>query len=224
MGPGVMLLGISAVATIFGFRHFTRRRSAVERRLAALGFKRCDSDGPALERAWRTVTRCNPSRELHVADCRGRIAGLGMMHHFTVLEQPQRLPDGEPGRPGRAYPAYLLDLRNAASLCRGALTLHVAPPTAKITGKAAAGGIDFDDARPSLDVGTHPWSASIVAAHSEKGGRLDDLMPTAIQEKLVQAAAHGFCTIHVGNGKAAFATRSNHEDVEEQMAYLAEWL
>jgi hypothetical protein len=49
-------------------------------------------------------------------------------------------------------------------------------------------------------------------------------VPAAVQEKLVRAAAHGFFLIHVGNGKAAFATLSDHRDVEQQIDYLSEWL
>ena len=49
-------------------------------------------------------------------------------------------------------------------------------------------------------------------------------MPTAVQEKLARAPAHGFFTIHLGNGKAAFAALSNHLDVDLQVAYLAEWV
>jgi hypothetical protein len=220
-----MLLGISALAAVFALRFVSRRRLPVERRLADFGFEPCEADAPALERAWRAITACSPSRELQVVDCRSRTAGLGMMHHFTVLEQTRaRAPSGEGSKPRASYPAYLLDLRNAGSVCRGAVTLYVAPPIEHVNGRSPVDTNGFSDSRPILDVGTHSWSASIVAAHSERGGKLDDLVPAEVQAKLVRAAAHGFSSIHLSNGKAAFATRSNHDDVEDQIAYLAEWL
>ena len=223
MGPGVVLLGIAALAGVFALRNITHRRSAVDRRLAALGFKPCEAEAPALERAWRALTGCDASQQLQVVRCSGRIAGRGMMHHFTVREKAVRGPT-DTSNPAASYPAYLFDLRNAGSVARGAVTLHVQPPKAKMTRKALPGAIDLNDNRPTLEIGSHPWSPSIVAAHGKTGGRLDDVVPADVQEKLVRAAAHGFCVIHLGNGKAAFATFANDRDVERQIAYLAEWL
>jgi hypothetical protein len=225
MGPSVELVGILAVAAILAFRYIPRRRSATERRLAAFGFEPCESEAPSLERAWRTITGSDAARELHVVGCRSRIAGLSMVHHFTVREETAQQQPGrsEPSRPA-AYPAYLFNLRNAALVCRGAVTLQIAPLTAKINGQAAVQTVELDDSRPTLEIGAHSWSASIIAAHGDKGGKLDDLIPEDIQEKIVRAAEHGFSIIHLGNGKAAFAARSSHEDVEDQIGYLAEWL
>ena len=222
MGPGVMFFGIAALAAVFAFRNITHGRSVIDRRLAALGFKPCEGDAPALERAWRALTGCDASQELRVVRCSGRIAGRGMMHHFTVREKAG-LERSDTSGPGAVYPAYLFDLRNAGSVARGGVTLHILPPTAKVTRKALAGALDLNDPRPTLEIGTHPWSPSIVSARGKIGGKLDDLVPADVQEKLVRAAAHGFCVIHLGNGKAAFATQSDDRDVERQIAYLAEW-
>ena len=218
-----MLLGIATLAAVFALRNITHGRSAIDRRLAALGFEPCEAEAPALERAWRALTGCDASQELQVVRCSGRIAGRGMMHHFTVREKTVRGPT-DTSNPAASYPAYLFDLRNAGSVARGAVTLHVLPPTSKITRKALAGAVDLNDSRPTLEIGTHPWSPSIVSARGKKGGKLDDFVPADVQEKLVRAAAHGFRIIHLGNGKAAFATVSNDRDVERQIAYLAEWL
>jgi hypothetical protein len=84
--------------------------------------------------------------------------------------------------------------------------------------------IDVGDSRPRLELGNYPWSATIVAAHGKTAGKLDDLVPQAVQEKLARAAAHGFFIIHLGNGKAAFAALENHRDVDVQLAYLEEWV
>ena len=225
MGTDVLLLGISALAAILAFRNRSRRRSAIERRLADLGFRPCEADAPALERVWRGLTGGDLARELHVARCRSRVAGLGMIHHFTVREQPQGGQTSEAAQRTASYSAYLVDLRNAGAVSRGAVTLHVAAPSgANRKPKPIADPIAGDKSRPLLEVGDHPWSASIVAALGTRAGRLDDLVPAEIQEKLVRAAAHGFTTIHLGQGKAAFATVPQHADVEDQIAYLAEWL
>lgn len=222
----LVLSGSFALAAVAALWIFSHGRTASERRLAALGFEPCDSDAPALERVWRALTGCEASQELHVDHCKGRAVGWGMMHHFTVRQRPARERNGDgSSQPGASYPAYLLDLRNAGWASRGAVTLHVLPPASKVTRKALNGVINLGESRwPTLEVGDHPWSASIIAAHGDTGGRLDDLVPAAVQEKLVRAAAHGFFLIHVGNGKAAFATLSDHRDVEQQIDYLSEWL
>jgi hypothetical protein len=225
MEPGVLaLVGIFTLAAVCALWNFSHRRS-VERRLAAQGFEPCDAEAPSLEGAWRALTGCDASQELRLVHCRRRAAGRGMLHHFTVHERPtQERGTDETANPGASYPAYLFDVRDPDSLSRGAVTLHVLPPGSRVLRKVLAGVIDLGDSRPSLEVGTHPWSASIVAAHGNTAGKLDDLVPAAVQEKLARAAAHGFFIIHLGNGKAAFVALPNHRDVDLQIAYLAEWV
>jgi hypothetical protein len=148
-----------------------------------------------------------------------------MVYHFTVRERPaEGRTSDDTANPGASYPAYMFDVRNPDSLSRGAVTLYVLPPGSTVLRKLLAGVIDLGEPRPRLEIGAHPWSASIVAAHASSAGRLDDLVPAAVQEKLARAAAHGFFIIHLGNGKAAFAALSNHRDVDLQMAYLGEWV
>jgi hypothetical protein len=225
MDSGVLvLLGVSALTAVGALWTLSHRRSVIERRLEALGFEPCEGDAPALERAWRALTGYEASQELHVDHCRGRIAGWGMMHHFMVREPADHQPSDNTRHSVASYPAYLFDLRDAGAVSRGAVTLHVQPPVSKSTRNGSAGAIRVGDSRPSLEVGTHPWSAFIISAHGKTAGKLDDVVPLEVQEKLVRAAAHGFDVIHLGNGKAAFATLSNDPDVESQIAYLSEWL
>lgn len=223
MEPGVLaLLGIFALAAVFALWRFSHERS-IERRLAARGFEPCDKEAGTLEAAWRTLTGLDASKELRLTDCRRRGAGRSMLHHFTVRERhPDRTTDETPNT-GTSYPAYLFDLRNPDSVSRGAVTLHVLPPGSKVLRKVLAGMIDLGDSRPRLEIGTYPWSDTIVAAHGNTARKLDELVPQAVQEKLARAAAHGFFIIHLGNGKAAFAALSNHRDVDVQLAYLEEW-
>lgn len=224
MEPGVLaLVGIFALAAVFGVWGFMRGRS-VERRLAALGFEPCDEEAPALEAAWRALAGCDSSQELRFARCCKRAAGRRMLHHFTVNERPEERTSSETTNPGATYPAFLFDLCNPDSVCRGAVSLYVLPPGSKVLRKLLASVISLSQSRTRLEVGDYPWSATIVAAHGRSADRLDDLVPAGIQEKLARAAAHGFFILHLGDGKAAFAALSNHHDVDLQMAYLDEWV
>lgn len=221
MNPGVLaLVGIFALAAIFALWNFSHRRS-IEQRLAAQGFETCDAEAPVLERVWRALAERDTSQELSLVHCRRR----GTLYHFTVRERPvEGRTSDETANPGTSYPAYLFDVRDPDSLSRGAVTLYVLPPGSKVLRKLLAGVIDLAELRPSLEIGTHPWSASIVAAHGDTAGALDDVVPAAVQEKLARAAAHGFFITHLGNGKAAFAALENHRDVDVQIAYLSEWV
>jgi hypothetical protein len=225
MEPGVFaLVGIFALAAICALWNFSHNRS-IERGLAAQGFEPCEDQAPSLEAAWRALTGRDASHELRLVHCRRRGAGRGMLHHFTVRERPaQEQSTNETANPGSSYPAYMFDVRDPNSLSRGAVTLHVLPTGSEVMRKLLRGVIGLDASRPSLEVGSHPWSASIVAAHGDQGGRLDDVVPEAIQEKLARAAAHGFFVMHLGNGKAAFAALPSHRDVDVQVAYLSEWI
>jgi hypothetical protein len=223
MDPGLLaLLGIFGLAAICAFWGFSHRRS-IERRLAAQGFEPCDAEAPSLEGAWRTLAGCDASHELRLVHCRRRAGTRRALYHFTVRERPEQTATHETASPGASYPAYLLEVPNPTSVARGAVTLHVLPPGSAIMRKLLAGVIGLGVSRAKLEVGTYPWSASIVAAHGSTPGKLDDLVPQAVQEKIARAAAHGFFIIHLADGKAAFAALSNHRDVDRQLSYLAEW-
>jgi hypothetical protein len=223
MEPGVLaLLGVFAIAAVCALWKFSHGRS-IERRLAAQGFEPCDAEAPSLEGAWRNVAGCEASTELRLVHCRRRAGTRRALYHFTVRERPEQTGTHETASPGASYPAYLLEVPNPKSVSRGAVTVHVLPPGSAIMRKLLAGVIGLSQSRPRLEIGTHPWSTSIVAAHGSAPGKLDDLVPTAVQEKLARAAANGFFIIHLADGKAAFAALSNHRDVDRQLSYLAEW-
>jgi hypothetical protein len=224
MNPGVLaLVAVFALAVVCALWNVSHRRS-IERRLAAQGFEPCDADAPQLEAAWRSVTGLNGSHELRLVRCLRRAQGGGMLHHFTVRERPEESTDTERANPGASYPAYMFDLPDPERVSRGPVTLHVLPSGSQVLRTMLAGTISLSASRPRLDVGSHLWSASIVTAHGGTGGRLDDLVPAAVQEKLARAAAHGFLILHIGSGKAAFAALPNHRDVDLQLGYLSEWL
>jgi hypothetical protein len=120
--------------------------------------------------------------------------------------------------------AYLFCLRDPPAVSRGAVTLHILPPGSAVMRKLIAGVIDIAEPRPRLNVGTHPWSDSIVAAHGDDAGKLDDVVPASVQQKLARATELGFFIVHVGHGKAAFVALPNHRDVDLQLSYLADWV
>ena len=212
--------GIFGLAAIFAVWNLALRRS-IAQQLEDRGFHQCDADAEALERGWRTATGAGAPEELKIVDCRRRAAGRGYLYHFTVRERSRR---SDSHSPGASYPAYLFDLRDASWVGRPAVTLHVLPPGSKLLRKLVAGTAKLADERPLLDVGAHPWSESIVAAHGDVTGSLDDAMPAAMQERLARAGAHGFFIIHVGGGKASFATIPAHRDIDAQMTYLNSWI
>ena len=214
------LVGIFLLAAVCALWTFTNGRS-LERRLAALGFEPCDAEAPSLEVAWRALTGLDASWELRLVHCRRR----GTLYHFTVRELSDRGTNANgTASPGSSCPAYLFDLRDPDSVSGGAVTLHVLPPRSKAMRSLLAGVIDVGETRPRLEIGTHSWSAPIIAAHGSTAGALDDLVPAAVQEKVARAADHGFFIAHLGNGKAAFAALPTHRDVDRQVAYLSEWV
>lgn len=225
MEPGlVAFIGIFALAAVCAVWVFLHNRS-IERRLEARGFEPCDEESSSLENAWRALSASDSSQEVRLVRCTRRGGGRSRVHHFTVRTRP--VDSGgvdERPNPGASYPAYMFDLRDPASQSRGAVTLYVLPPGSTVLRKLLAGVIGLGESRPRLEVGAHPWSASIVAAHGETAGRLDDVVPASVQQKLARATDHGFFIIHMRDGKAGFATLSNHRDMDSQLTYLAEWV
>jgi hypothetical protein len=216
--------GIFGLAAIVAVWNLAYRRS-IAQQLEDRGFHTCDADADALERGWRTATGAGGPEELKIVDCRRRAAGRGYLYHFTVREQSRRNGgDRDSDSLGASYPAYLLDLRDASWVGKPAVTLHVLPPGSKLLRKLVAGAAKLADQRPLLPIGVHPWSESIVAAHGDVTGSLDEAMPAAMQEHLAKAGAHGFFTIHIGGGKAAFAANPAHRDIDTQMTYLNSWI
>jgi hypothetical protein len=222
--PGALVfIGIFALAAICAVWVFLHGRS-IERRLAAKGFEPCDEEASSLEQAWRALSVSDASQEVSLARCRRRSSGgRSRLYHFTVQTRPvENGADGTPNPPA-SYPAYLFDLRDAG-VASAAVTLYVLPPGSAVLRKLLAGVIGLGESRAKLEVGDHSWSAAIIAAYGDEPGALDRVVPAASQQKLARAADHGFFIIHLRNGKAAFATLSNHRDVDGQLTYLAGWV
>lgn len=223
MDPGLIaLVSIFALAAVFALWKVLHSRS-IERGLAAKGFEPCHAEASSLEATWRALTGGDASQEQRLVNCRRRGGGRGAMYHFTVRERPAERSSDDTGNPWSSYPSYLFDLRDPASMSRGRVTLHILPPGSVVMRKLLAGVIGIGETRPRLDVGTHPWSSSIVAAHGDAAGKLDDVVPAAVQQKLVRATEHGFFVIYLGDGKAGFVALPNHRDVDAQLSYLREW-
>ena len=207
------IFGLAAIVAVWNIAH----RRSIAHQLEDRGFQPCDAEAEALERGWRTATGAGAPEELKIVDCRRRPAGRGYLYHFTVRESRSRRNGGDRDSDN------LLDLRDASWVGKPAVTLHVLPPGSKLLRKLVAGAARTADQRPLLPIGTHPWSESIVAAHGDVTGTLDEAMPATMQEHLAKAGPQGFFTIHIGGGKAAFATNPAHRDIDAQMTYLSSW-
>lgn len=214
-------IGIFALAAGCALWNWRVRRGA-ERRLIALGFEPCPADAPALERSWRDVTRASPEHEISVSGCLRRAAGWGMLHRFGVAD---RAPGSDPdsARVGAHYPAYLVDLREPASIARAAVTLYLLPPGNPLARRLIEKTLALSARGTKLELSGRPGSEAILSAYADSGAKLDDVMPEDVQQRIARAAAHGFLFVHVARGKAGFAASPGHRDVDAQLAYLSEW-
>lgn len=214
-------LGLAASVAVWSLAH----RRSIGQQLEQRGFVPCDADAGLVARGWITATGAGAPEELQIANCLRRPAGRGYLYHFTVRERSRRSgSSGDSDGAAASYPAYLLDLRDASWVGKPAVTLHVLPPGSRLLRKLVVRVASRLDERPLLPVGAHPWREAIVAAHGDVRGSLDEAMPAPMQERLAKAGAHGFFTIHVGGGKAAFASNAAHRDVDAQMTYLNSWV
>jgi hypothetical protein len=219
-----VLIGIFVMAAGFALWN-ARLRRGVEQRLRALGFEPCAADAPMLERAWRAFEgdpERAPEREIRVGRCLRRAAGWGLLHHFQVSERVLGPELGEPSAPS-LLPAYLLDLREPDAVARAPVTLYLLPPGNRLARALIEKTIGLAAPGRKLELAGHPATESILAAYGPAPGKLDDVMPAGVQQRLARAAAHGFLCVHLGGGKAGFAVLPNHRDVDAQLAYLAEW-
>jgi hypothetical protein len=214
--------GMFGLAAVFAVWNLAHRRS-IARQLEDRGFHTCDSEAGLLERNWRTATGAGAPEELKIVNCRRRSAGRGYLYHFTVRER-RNGGDSDSDSPGASYPAYLLDLRDASWVGKPAVTLHLLPSGSTWLRKLLVTAAKMADERPQLALGSHPWSTSIAAAHGDVTGTLDQAMPAAMQQQAAKAGEHGFFTIHIGGGKAAFSANPAHRDIDAQMAYLNTWI
>jgi hypothetical protein len=63
----------------------------------------------------------------------------------------------------------------------------------------------------------------VIAAHGAAPAKLDEVVPPAVQQKISQAAEHGFYAVHLANGKAAFSVLPGARNVDREWAYLSQW-
>ncbi len=178
-----VLIGLFALAAFCALWNTRVRRSAT-RRLAALGFERCDSEQPALESAWRALAcATGRPRDLRIGNCRRRPAAWGMLHDFDVHDATHGNDRGRDRvHVGAAYSAYLLDLRDPESVHRGPVTLYVLEPDAAVLRALIRGVIAAGEPGAPLETSSQPWTRSILAAFGSTAGKLDDVIPPAIQE------------------------------------------
>jgi len=222
MSTGALaFVGIFALAAVCALWNWKHRRE-IERRLAALGFEPCDADEPAVRQGWLAVQGGDRGHEIQVGACLRRAAGWGLLHRFRVTERATGPDHGEP-RADAHFDAYLLDLREPDSVAHAAVTLYLLPPGNALARALVRKTIELCPPGQRLELTPHPGAEAILAAYGASGGKLDDVMPAAIQQRFARASAHGFLSVHLAAGKAGFAVLPSHRDVAAELAYLAEW-
>ncbi len=220
---GWVLLGIFIVAGLFAAWNATLRGS-VRRRLEALGFVPCDGEAGGLTELWHALTGSTGARRnVRLSSCLGRASGSGRLHHVDVLDLTHRDDREDRANVGASWSAYLFDLRDAKSLHAASVVLYVAQGSGLMRNWLRR-LIEIDPPGAALEVGAHPWASRFVGAYGAKPGRLDELVPPTVQERLARAADHGFFVIHLALGKAAFSVLPGRRDVDREWAYLAEWV
>ena len=225
MSTGVwVLLGIFAIAGLFAAWNATLRRS-VRRRLESLGFRACDGETSGLTQAWQALVRSTGARrDMRLSSCLERASGSGRLHHVDVQDLTHRDDREDRVNVGANWSAYLFDLRDARSVHASSVVLYVAQSGSGLLRTWLRRLLDIDPPGAALEVGAHPWASRFVGAYGAHPGRLDELVPPAVQERLARAADHGFFVIHHALGKAAVSVRPGRRDVDREWAYLSEWV
>jgi hypothetical protein len=226
VSTGVLaLLGVFAFAALCAAWNW-RRGAATWRRVAQLGFERCQAEEAALERAWRELARARgpeSDRFLRVSACWRRAAGWGWIHRFQVNEGCETPASADGPSVGSRYDAYLLDLREPERVARAPVTLYVLPPGNALLRRLIRATLELDPPGRALELGGHSWCDTILAAYAASEGKLDDLVPEDVQERLSRAAEAGFFCVHLGGGRAGFAVLPGHRDVDAEWHYLSAW-
>jgi hypothetical protein len=124
---------------------------------------------------------------------------------------------------GSRYDAYLLDLRDPERVARAPVTLYLLPPGNVLLRRLVRATLELDPPGRPLEIGRHPWSDTILAAYAASEGKLEDLVPESVQERLSRAAEAGFFCVHLGGGRAGFAVLPGHHDVDAEWRYLSAW-
>ena len=229
MNPELLYLlgGIAVAGAIFAtWNHWLQ--NGILRRLAALGFAPCEAEAPALMAAWRDLTSAaGAARRIQVARCLRRGGGRGSVCHFAVADVTRaEHGQGDPDRSslGSRYDAYLVELRQPDQVCAGPVWVYLSSSGSRLLRGLLQGVIGLDPPGAALDVGSAPWTKQILGAYGRAPGKLDDLVPPAVQERIARAAEHGFFLVVLGEGKAGLGVLPGQRDVDAQWRYVSEWL
>ncbi len=218
-----VLLGVFALGGAFALWN-ARLRGAVARRLEASGFEPCDAEPAALARAWQAlVAATGRRRDVKVGRCHRRAAGWGMLYHVDLLDVTHQDDSRERVTVGAAFSAYLLDVRDPDTLHRAPVTLLCVPGRSKLLNALLRRVCELEPPGASLEIGDHPWVAELLGAYGAAPGKLDEVVPPGVQQRLARAGAHGFFRVCLAEGKLAFAVLPGRRDVDRELAYLAEW-
>jgi hypothetical protein len=210
----------AALLMVFNHRH----RRSVEQELIRRGLQPCEDEAPALQKAFTGLASGHggvaPGRYT-VSRCFKRATGRGMVYRFSVLDE-SHVDDGpDRNSVGAAYDAYLLRLPNGDQLTRGPVSLALCPsgPSAfrAVMAKLAA-------ANPLGAPLAVPDDSRILAAWGETSRPLDELVPRAMQERLVRSADVGVLSAHFQGGQAAFTVNPQRRWVEPQLNWIVEWM
>ncbi len=224
MDPGVIALaGIFTLAAGCALWNVLHRRG-VAARVAGAGFAPCESEAPALQRTWCEVTRSDGAdREINVSGCVRRAGSSGFLYRFHVAERHTTTPASDSSHVGARHDAYLLDLREPAAIARAPVTLFVLPVGNALARRLVEGAIALGAPGEKLEVAQRPTTRAILSAYSARAGKLDEVVPHAVQERIAKAAEHGIFEVHLAGGKAGFAVLPGHREIEREVGYLAEW-
>jgi hypothetical protein len=220
----LVLGGIFALAAIFALWNWSLRRRAAQR-LRALGFAPCEGEERALGLAWMALAAAVGVRaSVRVTSPVRRAAGWGMLHHFDLHDEtPGRAASDERGHVDPSWPVYLLDLRDAAAVHSAPVVLYLAQSESRLFREMLRGLIGLSEPGAELERSPHAWAKHVVTAHGAASGKLDAVVPPGVQQKLARAAEHGFFSVHLAGGKAAFSVLPGKRDVDREWAYLSEW-
>lgn len=226
MEPGVLAaIGIGALCALLIGRSLARTR-AIDRRLAAAGFTPCDDQAPALLRAFGAVAGGHPPaapRSHRIGRCFVRAAGWGELHRFAAVDQTHADRDRDASPMGGRSDVYLLDLPDPERHAGGPVSVFLAPRAPRPLQALLAGLVKSDPLGVPLELPDGPHARAFLAAFAAAPGKLDALLPRATQERLARAAELGFFAAHFGAGKLALVVLPDWPNLDQQLAYVAEW-
>ena len=209
----------AALLMIFNYRH----RRSVEQELIRRGLQPCEDEAPALRDAFTGLAGGHGGiapRRYTISRCFKRATGRGMVYRFSVLDESHA--DDRPDRNtvGAAYDAYLLRLPNGDQLIPHPVSLALCPSGPSAFRAVMAKLVAANPLGAPLVV---PDGSQILAAWGQTSRPLDEVVPRAMQERLVRSADIGVLSAHFHGGQAAFTVNPQRRFVEPQLNWLVEW-